>query len=290
MKRAFIFPAGLFLLLLSLCGCSEDKMRNQKDLIAQVNQTVLTRKQLAEQIGSGRSGADSARLADHFINHWIEEELLYEKALQNLSDMQEIDRLVEDYKRQLIVFEYQKKLVNERLKDEISEEELQSFYQSHRTNFTLNKPIIKGIFLKLPIDAPQRKVVKKCMENISAESLEKIEKYSLQNAMVYEYFLDRWVPVEELMENIPYQITQENRYLKENKILDVSEGDYGYCLSIQEYIPSGELQPFDYARTRNQEMLSNQKKKSFIRSLGKELYEKALREDKVKIYKESSDS
>lgn len=284
MRRTFIFLAGV--LSLMFCGCSVENKNDRKDVVVEVNGAVLTRRQLDEAIGTGRPAADSARLAQNYITNWIEEELLFDKANRNIQDQAEIDRLVNQYKRQLVIFEYQKQLIGERMGEEISEEDLQAFYQTHRKRYTLAKPVVKGIFLKLPANAPQLSEVKKWMKNVNPETLEKIEKYSLQNAMAYDYFLDRWVSFDDLMDNIPYQIANANRFLKENKVLEVTEGDYWYYLSVQEYVSAGSPQPFDYARPHMIEAIVNQKKKSFIRNLGNDLYKKAVQDNKVKFYTE----
>lgn len=279
--RHLIFSlfSGLFLLLAVACNHTGSG-ENDHVVVAIANQQ-LTFDELHAAIGKNLSPADSTRLADIFIRNWIEETLLYEKAKENITRLEEINREAEDYKRRLIIFEYEKQLVNERLATELTEQELEEFYQQHRKEFVLNRPIVKGLFLKVPADAPQLSEVKKWMKKVNDESLEKIEKYSLQNALVYEYFFDRWVSLDEIMKNIPYEVTDGNRFLKENKSLEVTQDNSWYYLSVQNYLPAGTEQPYEYAREKIREVLLNQKKKGFIRSVEEELYQKALRDKKI---------
>ena len=70
----------------------------------------------------------------------------------------------------------------------------------------MDKGLIKGLFLKIPVDAPGLTDVKKWYKSTDVASLEKIEKYSVQNATIYEYFYDKWVDFDEVMDNIPIHV------------------------------------------------------------------------------------
>ena len=77
--------------------------------------------------------------------------------------------------------------------------------------------------------------------------LKKIEKYSVQNATIYEYFYDKWVDFDEVMDNIPIHVSNPNAFLKANKYVEVADSSYCYLLNIKEYLPFGSVEPYDYA-------------------------------------------
>lgn len=288
MNRINLYPFLVFLFALCslffLIGCNRGRVNNEKEIIVSISEEHLTRQRLNEAIGKGLTKIDSLRLSEAYIRNWIEEVLLYEKARKNISNLDEINSEAEAYRRRMIIFEYQQQLMNERLSKDLSEEELEAFYKENQNEFKLEQPILKGLFLKVPVDAPQLSEVKKWMKKVDDETLEKIEKYSLQNALVYEYFLDRWVSFDDIMKNIPYEISNSNRFLKENNHLEVVQGDYWYYLYIRSYLSSGVVSPYDHARAQIQEALLNQKKRGFIRSVEEELYQKALREKEIVFY------
>ncbi|MEG1616623.1 MAG: peptidylprolyl isomerase [Bacteroidales bacterium] len=264
-----------------LGSCRSSHPADEKEVVVSIGENKLTKSDLYEALGT----ADSSAQVEIYIQEWIRATLLYDKAKRNVSDLSAIDKLTEEYRRNLIVFEYEKELVNEKIAGELSEEELRDFYDTHRKRFLLKEPLIKGIFLKIPANAPQLEDVKKWMKKITPESLEKLEKYSLQNALVYEYFFDRWVPLEEVMQNIPYQMANADRFLREQKALEVTQGDYWYYLNINESVSAGNEQPFEYALPQVKEVVLNQKRKTFIREMSRELYDEAIRHDKVKFYR-----
>lgn len=67
----------------------------------------------------------------------------------------------------------------------------------------------------------------------------KIEKYSVQNATIYEYFYDKWVDFDEVMDNIPIHVSNPNAFLKANKYVEVADSSYCYLLNIKKcYLPA----------------------------------------------------
>jgi hypothetical protein len=76
-------------------------------------------------------------------------------ALRNLGDeKEEVDKLVEEYRRSLVRYRYQERLVEEKLKTDIRESDKLNYYEENQKKFILDKGLIKGLFLKIPVDAP----------------------------------------------------------------------------------------------------------------------------------------
>ena len=145
---------------------------------------------------------------------------------------------------------------------------------------------MKGLFLKIPVDAPGLSDVKGWYRSTSEASLEKIEKYSVQNASIYDYFYDKWVDFDQVMDNIPVHVSNANDFLKANKFVEVSDSTYCYLLNIKEYLPVGSVAPYDYASAQIVEMLTNLRKVEFLRKFEEELYNDAVRSGDVKFYTE----
>ncbi|MDL2222149.1 peptidyl-prolyl cis-trans isomerase [Parabacteroides sp. OttesenSCG-928-N08] len=259
-----------------------------EDLLAKVGERELRRTEVLAIIPKGSTSADSLLYAENYIKRWIKDALLYEVALENLgSEKAEIDRLAEEYRQSLIRYRYQERLVRERLQDDIRESDKLNYYDENQKKFVLDKSLIKGLFLKVPADAPGLDEIKKSYKSTTEEALEKIEKYSLQNATIYDYFLDRWVDFDELMDNIPMHIADPKQFLKSNKQIELTDSLYCYMLNINEYLSAGMVAPYDYAAPSITEMLINRRKVEFLRTFEEELYNDAIRKGKIGIYSEA---
>ncbi|MDL2255559.1 peptidyl-prolyl cis-trans isomerase [Parabacteroides sp. OttesenSCG-928-G06] len=276
----------LLLLPFVLFAC-KGKQNVDNDVIASVDEKVLRRTEVSIRIPRGISSADSLIMAESIVKKWVKDILVYDVALRNLDDEKaEIDKLVEDYRNSLIRYRYQERLLKERLSGNIQESEKLRFYEENQQKFILDKALVKGLFLKIPIDAPGLSDIKTDYKQVNEEALEKIEKFSVQNATVYDYFYDRWVEFDQIIDNMPIRVADANLFLKVNKHVEEADSSYCYLLNISEYLPAGSVAPYDYANAQIIEMLINQRKVDFIRQFEDELYTDAIRQGKAKIIKE----
>ena len=277
MKYCFIFIAFVSL----LCSCKRTQQTDDADVLVRVKDRTLKRSEVVSLIPRGASSADSLLLAESFVKKWVKDALVYEVAQRNLGDeKEEVDKLVEEYRHSLIRYRYQERLIKEKLSADIRESDKLNYYEENQKKFTLDKALIKGLFLKIPVDAPGLSEVKGWYKSTSEASLEKIEKYSVQNATIYDYFYDKWVDFDEVMDNIPVHVSNSTAYLKANKFVEVADS------SIKEYLPEGSVAPYDYASSQITEMLINQRKVDFLKTFEEELYKDGIRGGDVKFFTE----
>ncbi len=267
----------LLTLSVSLFACKKAIQTDEPDSLVKVNDRILTRNEVESLIPKGTTSADSLLLAESYIKKWVKDELVLKIAQRNLgSDKETIDKLVDAYRRSLLRYRYQEKLIQEKLSDEIQESDVLTYYDTNKEKFVLDKNLIKGLFLKVPADAPNLSEVKTWYKSGNVASLEKIEKYSIQNAAIYEYFFDKWVDFDEIRNNIPNQISNPESFLRTNKTLEVTDSSYCYLLNIRQVLLKGQVEPFEYAEPRIREILINQRKLDFIKEFEEELYNDAL--------------
>ena len=267
----------LLTLSVSLFACKKAIQTDEPDALVKVNDRILTRNEVESLIPKGTTSADSLLLAESYIKKWVKDELVLKIAQRNLgSDKETIDKLVDAYRRSLLRYRYQEKLIQEKLSNEIQESDVLTCYDTNKAKFVLDKNLIKGLFLKVPADAPNLSEVKTWYKSGNVASLEKIEKYSIQNAAIYEYFFDKWVDFDEIRNNIPNQISNPESFLRTNKILEVTDSSFCYFLNIRQVLLKGQVEPFEYAEPRIREILINQRKLDFIKEFEEELYNDAL--------------
>lgn len=282
MRHDYLSTAVLLFAVL-FSGCTLEK-REVPGAIVSVGNRYLTREMLDQVIPDGLSPRDSSAFADAYVRHWAEDELVYDVAQKNIPDVERIENLVDRYRRELFVHEYQKQILSEKLDAEISDDAVKNYYRTHLDKFILKTPIVKGLFLKVAETTPELKNLKKWYRGKDHASVENIEKYTLHNIINYDYFYDRWVSFDEVMSAIPYTVTDANRFLQTHTFLEINNEGYWYLLNISDYLPAGAHMPLDFARTQIEEILLNQKRMDFLHQMNKELYQEALENRKIKYY------
>jgi hypothetical protein len=124
-------------------------MERDNSLIVKVGSEILTREVLDEHIPAGLSSNDSIIQAEHYIRTWINEVLMYDIAKKNTSNMERINQLVENYRKSLVIYQYQEQLINEKLIKKINEQDLYNYYLDNKEKFKVDKYLAQGVFSKL---------------------------------------------------------------------------------------------------------------------------------------------
>ena len=252
--------------------------------LVKVKDRILTQYEVERQIPGGISSADSLIRAESIVKKWIIDVLMDDIAYQNVGDRkEEIDMLVNEYRRSLVRHQYQERIVKDKISADISEYDQIAYYEENKAQYVLSENLIKGLFVKVSSSAPGLDNVRQWYVSGSEESLEKIEKYSLQNAIIYDYFYDRWETFDEIMAKMPYKISNPVNFLKVNNHLEVSDSTHVYFLKISDKLLVGNEAPFDYVKTQIHSMLANKRKIDYLREFGDNLYLDAVKKGTVKL-------
>ncbi|MGN0186657.1 MAG: hypothetical protein ACI392_02800 [Paludibacteraceae bacterium] len=278
---------SLPLLLLScvLAACS---LKPQADVarepLLEVEGQFLYKDELAQIIPAGTAPEDSAVLADAFIRKWATNILLYETAKRNIANEDEIDAMVEEYRKTLTIHYYQQRLVAQRL-PEPTDAEVEAFYEQHAGLFPLSENVLCGIFLKVPNGAPKIERVRKTIKDLNDEAdLQTLEEYSVRHAAVYEYFPDKWVYFNELTCRMPPLNTDQTHFLENASFYEASDSTYTYFLKVTDYRLVGMATPLDFVQEKIRTILSNQRKLEYLQQFEVSLYDDAVTNGQITFY------
>lgn len=273
---------GLLLVSLFFCiSCTEKHDHRGKTPLVEVNGTFLYKEDLQSVLPAGLTKDDSLFFAEHYIRTWVEDLLLYEKAQNNIPDNEEIDRLVENYRKALIMHTYQEELIGQRLTKDIPEQEIAEYYEKNKELFKLDRPLVKGLFIKVPLIAPQLTNVRKWYKSEAQEAVEHLEKYSFQNAVKYEYFYDKWVSLADILDLIPLKTDSPEEYINKNRHVELKDTAFYYFLNVSDYRAVGEQEPYEFAMPEAKDMLVNIKRVDFMRQVKDDLYKRAIDRKKI---------
>lgn len=275
----------IFLVLLSIlfcAACSEQHDHKGKTPLVEVDGNFLYREDLQSAIPARLSKDDSLLFAEHYIRNWVEDVLLYAKAQSNIPDNAEIETLVENYRKALIMHTYQQALIHQRLSNEISEDELTAYYEKNKELFRLERPLMQGLFIKIPLTAPELNKVRRWYKTPTQDAVEHLEKYSLQNAVKYEYFYDKWVPMAEVLDLMPLKVPEVEEYVNKNRNIELKDTAFHYFLNVSDFRKVGEQEPYEFARPKVKDMVLNLKQVEFMKQVKDDLYQRALKKNEIK--------
>lgn len=274
----------------AMTGCGQEHNHKGKTPLVEVSGEFLYKEDLQAALPLNISKDDSVLFAEHYIRNWIEDALLFDKAEGNIPDNDKISKLVENYRRALIMHTYQEELVNQKLANDISEEEINAYYEKNKELFRLDNPLVKGLFIKVLLSSPDLGNVRVWYRKNNQDVIEKLEKYSLRNAVSYDYFYDRWTSVPDVAAKIPLKVLDTDaNYLDKNRNVEVKDTAFCYFLHIEDFLGKDKQKPLDFARDEIKEILINLKRVEFINKVKEDLYQRASDRNKIIYYYLNSD-
>ena len=278
MRNTIVFFLSAICILFS---CRPTFTLNEEDVLVKVHGYSLNRSEVEKIIPYNIDSSDSFLIAENYIQKWIKDILTFEVAQRNIGKEEDINKLVEEYRRSLLRHRFQEYLIQSRLTAEIREDEKLAYYNENTEKFLLDKNLIKGLFLKIPTESQGLTDVRKWYRSKDPKELENIEKYSIQNASVYDYFYDKWVDLDEILDKMPIYVSNKSQYLRTNQAVEVKDSTYCYFLNISEYLLVGNIAPYEYADAQIQEMMINKRKVDFLKTFEEDLYQAAIRKGEV---------
>jgi hypothetical protein len=287
-----LFP--YFLLLLSSCdiinfkdneaGLQFNNNPNFKP-IARAHDQYLYFEDLEGLIPSDISKSDSANLIQRYVKSWINKQLVITEASDklNLGEV-EIERKVLDYRYALMIHEYQKLYINEKLEHEVSPDEVEVYYKDNKENFQLRQNIIKCRFVKLAKEAPKLNVFRRLFLSDNDKQFEELRSYCYQYATTF-HLDSTWVNFDEVMENTP-MVTIDNKiqFLKRTEFYETSDNNYQYFLRIFDYKISDEISPLEWVYEDIVRIIVNKRKVELAKELEEGIYERAVQNKDFEIF------
>lgn len=252
-----------------------------KTPLVEIGTDVLYEEDIRQVLPLGLSDADSAVFAKQFIRNWAQDVLFYQNAIRNIPDTKDIDRLVENYRRSLIEHEYQRRLIEQKFSSEISDEEVEQFFNDNQRLFILDESLVKGLFLKISNKSHDLSDIRKLYTSQDDESFEEIEKYCIRNAARCEFFYDNWRTVAEIEVLLPTLDKPLENMLKDNVSFEFKDEEYIYLLNVSEFAAKGGIEPLDHARSRIRGLLINSNEVSYMRKIKEDLYDAAIEKNRI---------
>ena len=248
--------ALLLILVLGLFSCNFFNENTDK-LLVTVYGDELYYSDIQHLMSSGLSEEDSVKLVRTLCEKWAKEQLLVQKAKINLPLIQQnVQTQVESYENALLIYSYQKELLNQKLDTLVSEEEIESFYTKNKQNFILKDAVVRVSYIKLKKEVPYLWKVKRLYKKEDEESKLSLEDYCYQFADDY-YLDDNWLYVDDIFKAFPESYTSRNLY--KGKDIEFADDDYYYFLHVKKYKSKGSVSPLEMVSNQIQSIIINRR-------------------------------
>ncbi len=254
--------------------------------LASVGDIYLYKKDVEGIVPKEISTEDSIDLVDRHIKSWIKKQLLIAEAQKQLTfDEVELERRVLDYRYALMMHEFEKQNIQRRLDTNITEEEIETYYQQNIDNFELKQNIIRGYFILLSKDAPNLGRFRYLLRSNRQDHIEELKSYAYSYSTKVHLNDSVWVNFEDVINNTPLmELPNKTDFLRRNTYYETSDENNLYFLKIIQYKIQNDTSPLEFVRDDIQKIILNKRKVALAKELEEEIYENAVKNEGFKVY------
>ncbi len=275
-------PMLAFVWLVSGCNLFHPK---DDTAIARAYNNYLYLSDLQHMLPAGISRADSAVIVQRYIDNWIRQQVYLHHAKENLSgDKMDFEKKVRDYENSLIIYAYETELLKYEMDTLVAESQIANYYENNQDDFQLKENIVKVVYLKIPLDAPDVRQVRRLYRSSDPEELEQLEEYAVQNAASYLIDEGSWLLFSELLREVPIRTSNQEVYLRNNRHVELNDEYYRYFLHIMDYKLKGSNSPLAFERDNIRTIILNQRKHRFIEEKRQALFQQAVQSNNFETF------
>ena len=277
--------ALIILLLIPLLGaCDLISFKSKENIVAKIDSHQLLTSEITSLIPSGLPREDSLALLRQYVNSWALSLLMEKRAEKELTkEEKDVHRALEEYRRSLLVFRYEKNYIEQRIDTLVTEAEYRQFFEENQALFLLKEPIAKARYIKVSGSSPQLETLRRLYRARSIEEVYQLEQLAQSAAEKYETFQDQWVGASQLARDLPLQ-TDDCINAMAKGHFDCSDNFSVYLVMVFEQIEAGKIAPREYEEANIRNMILAKRKQELLRKLEQEVLQDGWQTQQLKVY------
>lgn len=272
-------------MLLIIFSCKHSNQQSKEIPLAKAYNNFLYPSDINGILSTSFSAADSERVVKHFIDEWIKNKVLAHKAELNLSDQEkDVQEKLDEYRNSLLIFKYQSKLVTERVDTNVSEAQLREYYEKNKNNFELKKNLVQLTFVKIDQTSVALNQIRNLFKSSHISDKEKLS--SLCGKHANNFFLDDevWLDFNEILKELPITNYDQEQFLRNNKFLEITEGNYIYLINIKAYRIKNSISLMEFERDNIKSILLNERKLKLLKEMELNVMKEAELKKEIERY------
>lgn len=281
-----LFAVIFFVILFQACKNGLDNGNSEVKYAAKAGEAKLDVQDLKTELLMGNTMKDSTYYINKTIERWAIESLFYQEAIKKLNEDEiQVEKKVEAYRRELINYIYQTKIIEANLDTIVSKEEIEQYFNEHRDNFILKENIVKVNYLKVPVKAPALAKIKRLLFSTNPADTKPLLELCAQNAENFFMNDSTWLFLDDIKKEIPALKDQPDLSLSQGRMIQFSDDLYFYYLKIKDVKVKNGLSPLNFEKQNIKKFIINNRKTQLIVDYKLQLFEKAKSDKTFEIYK-----
>lgn len=261
-----------------------------EDTIARVGRDELTIHDVAEAMPSNLQGDDSLTFVKQYVDKWIVRQLKVEEADRLFSGSEkDIERMVEDYRESLLNSRVDQYYVDQQSGGEFTEEDIAEYYNTHKSDFTLDRTLVKGRIVAFSDTYRQAKRLKEQMQKAATSATDDKTFADTCEKNGFQLIDNRsgWINFADFLANLPTTRTQDYEPLLDKMgIQEMEANGMRYYFDFTSVCRKGNVAPLEVVSDNIRRILVTQRRSAIIKSHEEAIVDQAEQQGHARIYKQ----
>jgi hypothetical protein len=266
-------------------ACNPSTYRGEEHVLARVDDDYLFESDLEGIIPEGSSARDSLIIVRNFINNWVKQKLLVKQAERNLTRAQkDFSKQMEEYRNSLVIYEYEKKFIQQELDTIVSQEEIENYFNQFKHNFMTREDIYQVEYIVMDQSSTMIPYFRELLGSDSPDKMDTLEYLCPAHALRYNLDNNKWFTLSDIQRKFPFYAFHQTDFSEVNEILDITKEEEIYLMVIRQYLAKGDTAPLGYISEDIREIIINKRKAELVNTMHEGVMNQAIQKKTFEIY------
>lgn len=246
--------------------------------VARAYDQVLLWSDLRQVIPIEANSADSAALAEQYVEAWIKQQVVLHVAEQNQSaDGLAMENQLEDYRRSLVIFNYEQALVDQKLDTSVTRAQTQAYYEQNLANFELKETTVRARWFKVnEVDRRELRKLEARFLRGTSEDQHELEVWLATHGVIITDRSTGWTPVSAVLSELRPGAVGSESLLQRTGRHTISSENGAWFIEVIEQRAANTPAPLELVQTDIRAILLNQRKLQLIEDMRASVYAQAI--------------
>lgn len=275
----------LLILAVIMTGCKKfPNPFEDDDTLAKAGGETLRRMDVEKVFPAGITGTDSVAWLENYVDRWVRDQLKLRVARDLFGDDEADEELVQTYRNSLLMRRLEQFYISSTAGDSLyTEKDLLEYYDRHKSDFILDRAIVKGRVIALPTSFRQKARIKELLRDYSEENRNDLRALADKNSFVLRE-IDEWMEYQQFLVLLP---TRRNLgyddLLNKNGVQEMVDGGTTYYFVIGEARTPGMTTPYEMVSGMVRQAVTARRRAEIVKAREDSIYNIAIREKKAVV-------
>lgn len=289
MYRGFGLSVFLGLLVCTFNACRDSEEIKHEEpkriLLAQVFNYRLYFDDIRDLIQGYATEEDSINQVRTLTEHWVRDRLILVEAEKKFPKEADLNKLLEDYRQSLLRHFFEQRTIEERLDTVITEEDLMGYYEAHKDQHILESGILRGYYFKISKPLRRSDKILTWWKKFPDQHYDDVMDYMSQHAKTNWSDSLHWHEMHMLIQLFP-EGTLYPSAIRSNQAIVREDREFYHLMYPLEVYNEQDVAPLSAIRAQASRFIIHQRELEILERIKKEIYERDIQSDQVKIYTE----